>query len=128
MSFLNRWVIPHFVILAASIVVFAATLVIATGSLTGTGEAPAPGATGEIRPGDRPPPPPRADGGREGRRSPEGERFDEREGPGGASGIVFVLAQGFGLIGVPGLVTYFGYQYLRRSPGNHDDISSDPLG
>ena len=40
MSFLNRWVIPPIVILAASIIVFAATSVIATGSLTGLGESP----------------------------------------------------------------------------------------
>ena len=129
MSFLNRWVIPPIVILAASIIVFAATSVIATGSLTGMGAVPAPGATGEIRRGDRPPL--RADGGREGRegrRPPGGERFDEREGPGGALGIVFVVAQGLGFIGIPGLVTYFGYQYLRRSPGTDAEGSGDASG
>ena len=40
MSFLNRWVIPPIVILGASIIVFAATSVIATGSLTGLAQSP----------------------------------------------------------------------------------------
>ncbi len=125
MTFLNRWVIPPSVILAASIIVFAATSVIATGSLTGTGTAPAPGATGEIRRGDRPPPPLRADGGLEDHRPPGGERFDEHEGPGGALGF---LAHGIGFIGIPGLVTYFGYRCLWRSPGSGDEGSSDSSG
>lgn len=125
MSFLTRWVIPPFVILAASIIVFAATSVIATGSLTGTGATPAPEATGEIRRGDRPPPHLRAEGGREGHLPPGGEQFGEHKGPGGALGF---LAHGFGFIGIPGLVTYFGYRSLWRSPGSDDDGSSDASG
>ncbi|MSQ43852.1 MAG: hypothetical protein EXR45_06560 [Chloroflexi bacterium] len=72
-------------------------------------------------------PPLRPEGGREARRPPgsDGKRFEEHEGPGGALGVVFVVAQAAGFIGIPGLVTYFGYQYLRRSPGNEDDSSGD---